>query len=125
MAPVTMPTIVKVRNVLIAIRRSRPGAWLERRHVARVVAVVLGEDALELAVRGHVEDEEAVRRLLRADVDRGDQAVAVPRPPLGQRVYQPLPRRWLATVSQLRHGVGEQSRRQPAVEGEQVDVLVR
>src|SRR3954454_17845149 len=85
-----MPTIVKVRNVLTAPLRSRPGPWLERRDVAHVVAVVLGEDALELGVGGHVEDEEAVGRLLLPDVDGGDEAVAIPRAPFRQRFDEAL-----------------------------------
>src|SRR3954453_1412805 len=112
-----MPTIVKVRNVLTAPLRSRPGAWLERCDVAHVVAVVLGEDALELRVRGHVEDEEAVGGLLLPDGDGRHQSVPIPRAPLRQRVDEALAGGWLPVVAaQLLHGVDEQSPGEPAVE---------
>src|SRR4051812_24744325 len=108
-----MPTIVNVMKVLTAELRSRAGPRCERCHVARVVVVALREAALELSVGCHVEDEEAVRWLLLADVDRGDHPVAVPRAPLRQRVDQPLPRRWLPAIGDLLHGVGEEASREP------------
>src|SRR4051794_5347692 len=99
MAPVTIPTIVNVMKVLTAELRSRSGPGLERCDAALVVGVAVGEDALELPVRRHVEDEEAVRRSLLADVDRRDHPVAVPRAPCRQRLDQPLPCRRLPAVA--------------------------
>src|SRR5690349_5634640 len=98
-----MPTTVKARKVSmmlltqLGLRDEGTGCAVEE--------LVGGPDAAPLALGCHRLHEEAVRRLLLADVDRADHAVAVPRSPLGQCVDEALPRRRLPRLCHLLHGV--------------------